>query len=103
MRLPDMAEYPQKKAIVTLMEKRLAAALAADGRTLPSLSSEERLRALRIAAEEWQNDFRQDQGVKQPGAKDHPSITREEDFARLRRLPSPHCRGVGLDLGVSAL
>jgi hypothetical protein len=36
--------------IVTLMESRLAAALAADGRTLPPFAPAERLRILRLAA-----------------------------------------------------
>jgi hypothetical protein len=44
------AHDPQGEAIITLMEKRLAAALEADGRKLPAFSPEERLRALRIAA-----------------------------------------------------
>jgi hypothetical protein len=52
------AHDPQGEAIITLMEKRLAAALAADGRTLPPLSSEERLKALRIAAAARGNGIR---------------------------------------------
>jgi hypothetical protein len=44
------AHDPQGEAIITLMEKRLAKALAADGRTLPPMSPEEKLKALRTAA-----------------------------------------------------
>jgi len=52
------AHDPQGEAIITLMEKRLAAALEADGRTLPPFSAEERLRALRIAAAARGNGIR---------------------------------------------
>jgi hypothetical protein len=44
------AHDPQGEAIIGLMEKRLAAALAADGKTLPSFTPAERLKALRLAA-----------------------------------------------------
>ena len=51
------AHDPQGEAIITLMEKRLAKALAADGRTLPPMSPEEKLKALRSAAAKRGNGF----------------------------------------------
>jgi hypothetical protein len=44
------AQDAHGEAIITLMEKKLAAALAADGRTLPPMSPDEKLKALRTAA-----------------------------------------------------
>jgi len=44
------AHDPQGEAIITLMEKKLRAALEADGKKLPPFSREERLRVLRKAA-----------------------------------------------------
>jgi hypothetical protein len=52
------AHDPQGEAIITLMEKRLAAALEADGKKLPPFPPEERLRALRIAAAARGNGIR---------------------------------------------
>jgi hypothetical protein len=45
-----LAHDPQGEAIITLREKRLAAALAADGKVLSPMSTEEKLSALRKAA-----------------------------------------------------
>jgi hypothetical protein len=52
------AHDPQGEAIITLMEKRLADALKADGKTLPPFYREDRLKALRIAAAARGNGIR---------------------------------------------
>jgi hypothetical protein len=52
------AHDPQGEAIITLMEKRLATALEADGRKLPPFDPADRLRALRAAAAARANSTR---------------------------------------------
>jgi hypothetical protein len=49
-RYTQLARDPQADAIIAGMEAKLAAALAADGKTLPVLSPAENLRLLRVGA-----------------------------------------------------